>query len=249
MEQKELYKIVSKYFSNEINYMNVYGDIKQEEIVKMFKSLYSYERPDFFSIYDNKLIGIEHFEFDSYKKNTKGSDYRKKEALINKEVDKANKQLKVNNDMIMLHNEIVNTSSAESYINNLYTVFNSHYEKIAEYENNFKTDVNFKNMEIEIWFFIEDVTPLGNFYINDNDKICFFDIIHIKQFIELLAKSPNVKGIIGTSFNGKEDKISIIKNNSETLKVLKSECVDIETKKLQAFNPQLLDYTLIIPKK
>ena len=43
----------------------------------------SYERPDILSIFDDIIVGIEHFEFDSYKRTNKyGSDFKIKNSFI-----------------------------------------------------------------------------------------------------------------------------------------------------------------------
>ncbi len=67
--------IMQKYLSKEGTAIT-YSDFDQQEVNKLFNYVGIYERPDILSIYDNKIVAIEHFEFDSYK-NT-----RKKVAIL-----------------------------------------------------------------------------------------------------------------------------------------------------------------------
>ena len=68
------------------------GDLPQntpnqikDTIKKIIDRLEQYERPDIISEYNNIILGIEHFEFDSYyRSNKKGSDYKVKDNQIQK---------------------------------------------------------------------------------------------------------------------------------------------------------------------
>ena len=66
----ELQKIVNKYLSKDGRVIT-YSDFNQEEVNKLFQNISDYERPNILSIYDNKIVAIEHFEFDSYKNTRK----------------------------------------------------------------------------------------------------------------------------------------------------------------------------------
>ena len=68
----ELKRIVDKYFSKKSKEIT-YSIFNQDEVNKLFQNMISYERPDILSIYDKKIVAIEHFEFDSYKNTSKGS--------------------------------------------------------------------------------------------------------------------------------------------------------------------------------
>ena len=53
----------------------------------------NYERPDILSIYDNKIVAIEHFEFDSYKNTRKGSNFKIQNNIIEQKMQKEIKEL------------------------------------------------------------------------------------------------------------------------------------------------------------
>ena len=83
----ELERIISKYLSKESDAIT-YSDFNQDEVNKLFQNMEIYERPDILSIFDDKIIGIEHFEFDSFKRNRKGSDFKVKENQVKKKREK-----------------------------------------------------------------------------------------------------------------------------------------------------------------
>ena len=61
----ELERIISKYLSKDgtgITHLN----FNQEEAHKLFQNMQPYERPDILSINVNKIVAIEHFEFDIF---------------------------------------------------------------------------------------------------------------------------------------------------------------------------------------
>ena len=129
----ELERITAKYLI-ESTITIPYSDFNQEEVNKMFLNMISYERPDILSIYDNKIVAIEHFEFDSYKRTRKGSDFKRQYNMIGQNFDEEiNTQLKEEGEVILDY-QIENTSSLEQYYENFRNVLLSHIVKIPEYK-------------------------------------------------------------------------------------------------------------------
>ena len=153
--KKEELKIFDSYI-NENNRIELYDEtITEEQINEINNNMIQFEKPDIYSHIDNELIMIEHFEFDSYKKNKDGSDYRQKEGIINYKFKE--KLEKGNGKIIRYDDSITPTASVENYINNFMNSFDEHYKKIDEY----KKSKEFKDYnKIHTWFFIEDVSPL-----------------------------------------------------------------------------------------
>ena len=103
----ELERIISKYFFKDGTAIT-YSDFNQEEVDKLFRNMKPYERPDILSIYDNKIVAIEHFEFDSYKNNKDGSNYKIQENLIEQKMQKAIKSQLKEKGELMIHDKIKN---------------------------------------------------------------------------------------------------------------------------------------------
>ena len=100
----ELEKIISKYLSKDGTAIT-YSDFNQQEVNKLFQNMSFFENPDILSIYDNKIVAIEHFEFDSYKNTRKGSDFKIQDNLIEQKMQKTiNSQLQ-NKGEIIIHDE------------------------------------------------------------------------------------------------------------------------------------------------
>ena len=136
----ELERILSKYFSKDGTGIT-YSDFNQEEVDKLFRNMKPYERPDILSIYDNKIVAIEHFEFDSYKNTRKkGSDFKIQESFIERKMqNKINSELKTKSEIIV-HDEIKNTSNLQQYYDNFKKVFLSHIDNIPEYREHIEQD-------------------------------------------------------------------------------------------------------------
>ena len=158
----ELERIVSKYFVED-DMAITYSDFNQDEVNKLFQNMRSYERPDILSIYDNKIVAIEHFEFDSYKNTSKGSNFKIQENIIENRMQKEIDLKLKDKGEVMLHDHIENNSNLKQYYDNFKKVLLSHIDNINEYKEHIISDYG-KEKNIEFWFFAEDVTPLGSYY-------------------------------------------------------------------------------------
>ena len=118
----ELEMIIQKYLSKEGTAIT-FSDFDQQEVNKLFHYMGIYERPDILSIYDNKIVAIEHFEFDSYKNTSKGSDFKIQKSFIERKMqNKINSELKTK-DEVVVHDEIKNSSNVHQYYDNFKKVF------------------------------------------------------------------------------------------------------------------------------
>ena len=144
----ELKNIITKYFSKD-NDAITYSKIDEVELNKMIQHMGGYEKPDILSIYDDKIVAIEHFEFDSYKNTKKGSDFKIQDSIIEQKMKKRiDSELGVKKE-IYLHDEIKNNSDLKQYYNNFKKVFISHIDNIPEYKNHIIDDFgNNKNIDL-----------------------------------------------------------------------------------------------------
>jgi hypothetical protein len=244
----ELERVVYRYFYEDSNASVLY-EIDEIEINKMIRNMKKYERPDILSIYDNKIIGIEHFEFDSYKNDRKGSDFQRKHSVIDNKMKEAMKNDLKTKDTVILHDKIECTSSLKNYYKNFIKVFNLHYEKIDEYNEHILEDFDCENKIIYFWFFVEDVTPLGNYYFDDKRNICLLNPLFSKEIRDLLLKSPKIKGIIlgQQTMDGK--KVTIIINDTNTMDKFKKYNDEVTDKDYFSFEPHTTGFATLIPKE
>lgn len=149
-----------------------------------------YDCPDMYSLVNNEVLIIEHFEFDSSNKNKKGSSARVEIARVKREFNK--KSDSFNGNILIQDDKIDTNNSAENYIENFTNVFDSHYSKIDLYKENIsKIGVVNDTTKIKTCFFIEDTTPLGNF-INENGNPRCVNLFYIKEYLDIFKKSDKV---------------------------------------------------------
>lgn len=249
----ELELIIEKYLIDGSK-ATVFYVLEQEEFEKVIANLQPYEKPDILSIYENKIIGIEHFEFDSYDNfNKKGSDYKIKDNKIKENFDKKVRDGLGNLDSIIIHDEIKSTSSFENYCKNFKKIFKAHYKKIDSYITHIKEDFDCTNKEISIYFFAEDVTPFGSSYLNKNIKprpdLSVLLPIHSPEIRKLLENSPLVKYLIVGMYIGDKYRLFIIENSKEVLDKFEKEIGNVEEKDFFAFDDiQSIGFSFEIPK-
>lgn len=235
-------RIKEKYFSGNV-YLKVQNEKQKKEILKILYNIKQYgdenKGPDLVSKTENKIYGIEYFEFDSVKNNKKGSKFRQQLGIIDNKVNTEIKTKDKVNNVSALELE----QNLENYINNYKKIYNDHYSKISDYLEYLNAD--FPKIKKEIWFFIEDVTPFGNHYLNKNCEPVLFNPMLSKELIELYEQSSLLQGIIFTtnSFED-EEKIFVYFNNKKSITLLKNECMKEDVKSLLVQNP--LCFTTLI---
>lgn len=244
----ELEKIISKYLSKDGTGIT-YSNFNQEEVNKLFQNMKPYERPDILSIYDNKIVAIEHFEFDSYRNNKKGSNYKIQENIIEQKMQTAIKSQITDKGELILHDQIENTSSLARYYDNFKKVLLSHIDNIPEYKEHIIQDFGDKK-EIEFWFFAEDVTPLGSYYYRRTNNSPSLLLPFSKDNIEIFKSHREIKGFIFGIYAMNEYKLVLMYNDAETLKNLeKNEYFKVEESEFMSFNPQTTGFAYLIPKE
>ena len=171
--------------------------------------------PDIYSIVNNKILIIEHFEIDSSKRNDKGTEYKKEKDFINKKFEDFN--IKENLGKLFCC-PITKKSTVKNLFENLKYNYKKHYEKIDLYIKNLTThDILNKEMKITVCFLVEVIKPYLDIERIDNRErerphICFFR--EFIEFLELFEKNSKIDGIFfydkfcydqpKTNFIGKE---------------------------------------------
>ena len=243
----ELERIISKYFV--VDDMAItYSDFNQDEVNKLFQNMRSYERPDILSIYDNKIVAIEHFEFDSYKNTSKGSNFKIQENIIENRMQKEIDLKLKDKGEVMLHDHIENNSNLKQYYDNFKKVLLSHIDNINEYREHIVNDYG-KEKEIEFWFFAEDVTPLGSYYYRRSNLHPSLLLPFSKDNIDILRQHKEIKGIIFGIYAMNKYKLVLMYNNEETLnKIENDEYFKVEESEYMTFTPQTTGFAVLIPK-
>lgn len=230
-------KIKEKYFDDTtyLSCLNI-DQKKLNNITDILNSIEQYgdenKGPDLVSKSNNKIYGIEHFEFDSSKNDRKGSRYKQQIGIIDNSMNKEIRYKKnVHNLSVLNLNQNI-----ETYVNNYKVVFNNHYYKIPRYTKYLNKD--FPNIDKEIWFFIEDITPFGNHYLDNNCNPQLFHPMLSIELIELLELSPALNGIFfATNSFGNAKIIFTYFNEKKERNLLKKICEKENVKNLLIQNP------------
>ena len=243
----ELDTIVTRYFSKDTIAIT-YSEIDEEEFNKMIQNMGYYERPDILSIYDDKIVGIEHFEFDSYKNTRKGSNYKIQENFIEQKFNKMINSKTNKKNEIVNHDQIINTSNLKQYYDNFKKILISHINNIDEYIEHIVSNYG-SEKTIEIWFFVEDVNPLGNYYLKKGNCSPGLLLPFSKEIIDILRNNKGIKGIIFGVYAMNEYKIVICYNDEKTLnKIEKDDYFKVDDSEFLSLNPQTTSFVLLIPK-
>lgn len=183
-EKHEVLDFVKKYWKEKCVFKdNKISDDEEKLIVNIVSNVDYIEnfRPDGFSIIENDIYPIEHFQFDASIEK-KGSQLSIKESIIDRKISNSNHTFSF---------QIDTKSDKYFYINNLIYHFEDHAKKIYEYKKNIIDVFPQKNIK-DIVFFIEDKTIFGAIY---DDKTPF-QIVKTKEFIEIWKKYSEIKYIV-----------------------------------------------------
>ncbi len=246
---REIKELIDKYLSKNSNAI-VYYNLEQDKFNKVIENIGGYEKPDILSIFDNEVVAIEHFEFDSYKRSRKGSDFKIQHNNMEKDFNKKiNEKLKTQKEVIV-HGQIQSSASAHNYFNNFKTIFLSHYKKIDSYTEHIKKDFPDIN-KLTYCFFAEDVTPLGNYFMDrkTSNNPYLLNPLCSDEIIEILKQSPKVKYLIVGCYALSEYKLMIFENKLEALEIYKKERPNFNIENYLCFAPKIAGFTILVPNE
>lgn len=191
--QNEYDKLL-KYFNKVKVTIHFFGDENENvlQLMKFINSIIPNDRPDMYSQIDDIVLLLEHFEFDCTANNKSGSEYRKQDAIVERNFNK------FDHNSELFHEEISCTHSIQSYIQNFERVFNPHYERIPDYKKELEEkNILTKEANNVVGFFIEDVTCLGSLYVDKTDgKLKPVILLHSKQFLDIFEKCNDLDFVL-----------------------------------------------------
>lgn len=152
----EMMHLINDYLcKNPIVRHNGFHRLSEEELGFALHNLTSFEMPDMYAELDDKIIIIEHFEFDASKCTKKGMKGKQEEALLKRRISYA----PINNEFYFDKGDY--EISLEYWRDNFDSVFDSHYGKIQKYKDSITEKLKVDSKEIIVGFFIENqFTPI-----------------------------------------------------------------------------------------
>ena len=166
-----------------------YLSITFEELDEAIHNLHSFERPDMYSVLKNKIIILEHFEFDASRHTRKGMKGKQEESLLESRIASAPP------DGIFHCDQGNYSISLADWESNFERIFDSHYSKIPEYKRSVRQQLTKRQKEpIVVGFFIENqYTPIVSCSDRKHEELYYFETV---QFARKIADSPDLDFIL-----------------------------------------------------
>ena len=200
------------------------------------------DRPDLVISKGNKVLIIEHFEFDCCKSAVKGSKNRIEQARV----DRVAASITPTEEGAMYHDQINGESSLNYYESNAISQFKKHYEKIGEYKSRIRElGIASDTSEIRIVFIIEDKSPLGTL-VHDGERTQAVTLAQDKKFLEFFKDKPNVEYVINCYSVSNRRFIWIIPYSQ--LSEYEKDVLNYEQMQFITFKPQVMGFRTLIPK-
>ena len=198
-------------------------------------------RPDSYSIVGDKILLLEHFQFDNSRIIKKGS----KQNLIFADTDRKLDKSLSNQNLVVL-NEYVE-KCGKYYVDNFIKQFTSHATKIDDYKKAIQLETKQTFSSCLVGFIIEDASLFGSFYF-DNTIKCV-NLLHTKEFLDCFEKTTNLDFVIFAMTGNENNKIlSFI--SKQTINEHRKNQIEVSRIKNFCFQNSFCASTILyIPKK
>ncbi|MBE5763241.1 MAG: hypothetical protein E7338_03340 [Clostridiales bacterium] len=152
-------------------------------VLRLFPNLKpTNNRPDAYSITDNTLLLLEHFQFDNGSISRKGSKQITDQIAIDKKI---NKELLSGKDLVMVNQQTIR--SGKLYIDNYMKQYNEHIANVDAYKLEMQIELKQQFDNILVGFVVEDVSPLGSSYFDGKWK--GVDLTYTTEFLDAFEES------------------------------------------------------------
>lgn len=149
--------------------------------------------PDFLFDLGDIIFVVEHFEYDATKyKKRKGNQNRREIARVEREFQ-AFVEANFEEEILKKHDELKCEFNVINLVDNFLRSFKKHYANVEEYINNvLSCGKEIKEEDIRMVFFMEDTTPLGSYYLDNEGQPIPFSIFQVKELKEYLSKAVDI---------------------------------------------------------
>lgn len=218
----------------------IYADdvVLLKKIAENWSSIQGFEKPDIIIPIGDKVLAIEHFEFDASSVTKKGSIDKRELATRNRKFDKLIQEQESFENPLITHGTSDCVYSAENYIKNFKANFSCHYGKIADYKTHLVYEKKVKSVsDIIMCFFVVDTTPLGCYYMEDGMK--YFIAFQVNECLDIISKSKDVDCLFFGFFDGQRNSLEFLSNRIEVIEYIKTiKMLDFKVDEFMCFHPQ-----------
>jgi hypothetical protein len=241
---------------NNNNAVNYYGETSRKYLELFSKRMETmnvahFDRPDIVIGNSSFTYFFEHFIFDSSVNTKKGTEMRKEEARVARDFEShVNESLKkLPKKTVIKRDKYISDRSVSNYISNFKRNFSNHYNKLEDYMKNAK--VNDLNMPYEFGFVIENTSNLPDIVLNENDNTQILLPIHLKEIINMIIESPEIKNIFYiTHSNMSKYSVFYFRNETTLIKEIEELGIkDYTDKELINLKGHSFGFAIPIPKE
>ena len=223
------------------------AELQHSTLQSYLASLIQFDCPDAYSVAGDAVCIIEHFEFDSTQSTKKGS---KSKRVVDR-IDKGFSKVKPTEEGVALRDYSYDAHhNAYNYIKNVLHNLNNHYVKIDTYTANLKKKgVISDTQSLEIGFFIEDTTILGNVYDAGGWPQPVTPVIlpYCKQFLDAFEKCVKLDFCLCASSYSSTDFLWFI--NRASINDYRVHQIDLETITIIDFQPKVTGFKIVVPNE
>ena len=187
-----------------------------DELNTILHNLVPFERPDMYAFPGERLVLLEHFEFDASRRTRKGMNGLEKERRTEEEL--AQHKLSQKENLTKISYPI----SLENLVSNFESVYQGHYRKIDAYVDHARdAGLISKDDTALIGFFIENRYPP---YLEVRLGIHEIAYVQTKQFQQTFLKSPKLDFVLFGCYYESEPQIFYVDKESCTALLQPIDC-------------------------
>ena len=195
--------------------------ISEEDCDKMFQRLVPSERPDMYAELDDKIIILEHFEFDASRNTRKGMKGREEEARLEQRLSAVPMDCSMHIDAARYE------TSLQDWQVNFEHTFRKHYDRIDAYKEAVTERTGNCGKPILVGFLIEqELSPFVNIGYKP-DELPYFKTT---QFAEVIQNSPKLDFVMFCGYLGGVARITY--RDREALNKDRNRLVDLSDEKV-----------------
>lgn len=195
--------------------------ISGEDCDKMFQRLIPFERPDMYAELDDKIIILEHFEFDASRNTRKGMKGRAEEARLEQRLNEVPMDCSMHIDAVRYE------MSIHDWQANFERTFQKHYDRIDAYKEHVTDRTGNCNKPILVGFLIEqDFSP----FIDISHKPDELPYFKTTQFAEVIQNSPKLDFVLFCGYLGGVARITY--RDREALNKDRNKLVDLRDERV-----------------
>lgn len=205
---------------NRVHNLGFYA-ISEKDCDKMFQRLVPSERPDMYAELDDKIVILEHFEFDASRNTRKGMKGRKEEARLEQRLNAVPMDCSMHMDVARYE------MSIQDWRANFERTFRRHYERIDAYKEAVTEWTGNCGKPILVGFLIEQkFSP----FINIGHKMDELPYFKTTQFAEVIQSSPKIDFVLFCGYLGGVARITY--RDREALDKDKNRLVDLSDERV-----------------